>query len=121
VEDHYDVRELMKVALVSFGYRVIEAANGWDAIIVATQEIPDLILMDIQMPAIDGFEATVLLHEHQATKQIPIIGVSAYSSEESLADANDVGIDEYLTKPIDPIALRETVSKYLGAKSSEGG
>lgn len=113
VEDHNDTRLMIKTAVKSFGYLVVEAASGWQAIEVAARVRPDLVLMDISMPTLDGFETTCLLRAQREMARVPIIAVTAYDSSDDRADAEDVGITEYITKPIDLDHLRGLISRHL--------
>lgn len=113
VEDNSDVRFMLKVALEFKGYFVVEAANGWDAVGLATRERPDLILMDLRLPVLDGVEAACLLKEQEEFRDIPIIAITGHDSEEARADAADVGFDEYIKKPVELDHLEATVARFL--------
>ncbi len=101
VDDTHDARLLLKQTLERKGYRVVEAANGWDAVGLAHHARPDLILMDLHLPVFDGIEATCILRELEEFRDVPIIATTAHDSADSRADALEVGCDEYFTKPID--------------------
>lgn len=91
-EDHLDSRDALRALLEAFGYHVLEAANGRQAVEIALMHDPDLILMDIMMPELDGFEATRQLRRHEATHTTPIIAVTAMEGAHQLAiqaGAND--------------------------------
>jgi CheY-like chemotaxis protein len=113
VEDFADTRVMLRQALETYGFRVVEAANGWDAVKVAMSEHPRLILMDLHMPVLDGFETTCLLREHPEMCDVPIIAVSAFDSSDDHADAEDAGITAYLTKPVDLESLQDLICRLL--------
>jgi CheY-like chemotaxis protein len=110
-EDHLDSRDAMRALLEAFGYRVLLAANGREAIAVALEKKPDLILMDIMMPELDGFEATRELRRHTSTADTPIIAVTAMEGAQQLA--LQAGATDYVRKPIDIRGLLAKVSNWL--------
>jgi CheY-like chemotaxis protein len=116
VEDFDDTRLMMKMWLVRNGYRVIEAETGEEAIDVAQRELPDLIIMDVMMPGMNGLDATQRIREYQALRGTPIVAVSAYGANEYRSLAIEAGCDEYVSTPFDPDALAELI-KNLIAKS----
>jgi two-component system, cell cycle response regulator DivK len=105
-EDHLDSRDALRALLEAFGYRVVEAVNGRQAVDVALQSHPDLILMDIMMPELDGFEATRELRRHTETSTTPIIAVTAMEGAQQLAI--QAGADDFVRKPVD---IRRLVAK----------
>lgn len=105
-EDHLDSRDALRALLEAFGYRVLEAVNGRQAVEIALLHCPDLILMDIMMPELDGFEATRQLRRHQETHTIPIIAVTAMEGAHQLAI--QAGANDYIRKPVD---IRRLVAK----------
>ncbi|MEX1182666.1 MAG: response regulator [Gemmatimonadota bacterium] len=105
-EDHLDSRDALRALLEAFGYRVIEAVNGREAIRLALSKRPDLILMDIMMPELDGFEATRELRRHAEMARIPIIAVTAMEGAHQLAI--QAGANDYVRKPVD---IRRLVAK----------
>ena len=105
-EDHLDSRDALRALLEAFGYNVLEAANGRQAVEIALRHDPDLILMDIMMPELDGFEATRQLRRHQATHATPIIAVTAMEGAHQLAI--QAGANDYVRKPVD---IRRLVAK----------
>lgn len=113
VEDFADTRVMLRQALSACGFRVVEASNGWEAVKVAMRERPRLILMDLHMPVLDGFETTCLLREHPEMCDVPIIAVSAYDSGDDHADAEDAGITAYVTKPVDIEDLQDLIRRLL--------
>ena len=116
VEDFDDTRLMMKMWLVKNGYRVVEAETGEEAINVAQRELPDLIIMDVMMPGMNGLDATQRIREYQALRRTPIVAVSAYGANEYRSLAIEAGCNEYVSTPFDPNALAELI-KNLIAKS----
>ena len=95
------------------GYTVFEARNGEEAVRVADAERPQLILMDLSLPLIDGLAATRLIRKLPASKQIPIIAVSAHDTADFHSEALSAGCDGYVTKPIDFTELEELIAQLL--------
>jgi CheY-like chemotaxis protein len=115
VEDFRDARAMLKDALETKGYRVVEAADGWEAVGLATRNRPDLILMNMHLPVLDGVEAACLLREHGEFSDVPMIAITAHDSADSRADAADCGFDGYVTKPIDLDRLEPLIERLLKA------
>ena len=101
VEDFEDNRFMMRRLLEMSGYRVIEAVNGKQAVEAAISERPDLILMDLSLPMLDGLAATRRIREAEGLGRVPIVAVSAHDSADFHTEALAAGCDEYVTKPID--------------------
>jgi len=114
VEDYDDTRYLLKRLLESKGYRVLEAVNGQEAVEIAKTEHPDLILMDLDLPILDGIEATQHLRQQSATKSVPIVAVTAYPMSYTHVKAFAKGCNEYLSKPIDFDELDKLLTRYVG-------
>ena len=114
VEDDPMSLELFRDLLEVSGYTTLEATDGRQGVELAKEKKPDLILMDIQLPVMDGLEATSILKADPATKNIPIIALTAYAMEEDEERALQAGSDGYLTKPIRIEEFLEEVAKYLG-------
>ncbi len=113
VEDYQDTRELMRFLLeVILEHRVIEAVDGSEAVKQARQERPDLILMDISMPVMDGIEATRLIKQLDGFDDIPIVAVTGHS-EKYQNEAIDAGVTEVIRKPVDIDDLKPLLSHYL--------
>lgn len=113
VEDHLDSREALCALLEAFGFTVVEARNGLEALELARSSPPDLVLMDIMMPELDGFEATRRLRGFPETRQIPIITLTAM--EGARAKALEAGADDFLAKPINSGQLLEKVKDWLNS------
>ncbi len=120
VEDNEDNRTVYRTILEHFGYEVIEARNGEDGIRMAREELPDLILMDISIPVIDGWEATRILKSEEKTSNIPIIALTAHALATDRAKAEEIGCDGYLAKPCEPRRVVAEVEKFIGAGREVG-
>jgi CheY-like chemotaxis protein len=110
-EDHLDSRDALRALLEAFGYTVLLAANGRQAVDLAIRALPDLILMDIMMPELDGFEATRELRANARTRAIPILAVTAMEGAHQLA--LQAGADDCMRKPVDLRGLVERVGVLL--------
>jgi DNA-binding response OmpR family regulator len=119
-EDERDIREFLMVALQVSGFNVIEARNGEEAVALANSHMPDLILLDVRMPKVTGFEACETLKASPNTKDIPVVFLSAYANKDEIRQGLALGADEYLTKPIAPDVLTERVSCILKQFQPEG-
>lgn len=117
VEDFEDNRFMMRRLLEMSGYRVLEAINGEEAVKLAEQEQPDLILMDLSLPLLDGLAATRRIRAHEGLRQVPIIAVSAHDTADFHADALAAGCNDYVTKPIDFDKLESLLSDLLPGKT----
>jgi two-component system, cell cycle response regulator DivK len=115
VEDYEDSRFSLSKLLEIEGYEVLEAVDGAQAISLAINARPDLILMDVTLPKIDGLSATRQIREHEAMSLVPIIALSALDPSDFQTRAKDAGCTDTLTKPIDFSALMLLMSKYLPA------
>jgi two-component system cell cycle response regulator DivK len=109
VEDYADSRFMLARLLEMCGYRVLEAADGREAVEAAERECPDVVLMDLQMPVLDGFTATSIIRRIESTCRVPVIAVSAQSTEDYVAAARRVGCDHFVPKPVDFDLLLELV------------
>jgi two-component system cell cycle response regulator DivK len=115
VDDQEDNRRILRDLLTSAGYEVIEATTGEDAVTSAETQAPDLILMDIQLPGIDGYEATRRIKANPRLRQIPLIVVTSYALSGDDAKAFSAGANAYVSKPFSPRALLAKVREYLPA------
>ena len=113
VEDFDDTRLMMKLWLMKKGYRVVEAENGEEAITLAEQQHPDLIIMDMMMPGLSGLDATRRIREDQSLQRTPIVAVSAYGADEYRAKAIAAGCDEYVSTPFEPDTLGALIKRLL--------
>jgi len=123
-DDLGDTREVMRLLLELRGHEVIEAANGEEAVERAVHERPDFVLMDLNMPIMDGFHATRRLREAQQTAEIPIVALSAAADERWRSKALECGCDGYYSKPLDfddldaLLRVPETISAGRGARAA---
>jgi two-component system cell cycle response regulator DivK len=113
VEDQADNRRILRDLLVNAGYELIEAESGEEAITAVAARRPDLILMDIQLPVIDGYEATRRIRSNPELKSIPIIAVTSYALAGDETKALAAGCTAYITKPFSPRALLAKVQEHL--------
>jgi two-component system, cell cycle response regulator DivK len=113
VEDTEDNRFMMRRLLEMTGYRVVEAMNGEEAVKLAKTESPNLILMDLSLPVIDGLAATRLIRKLPEFKSTPIIAVSAHDTDDFQSEAIQAGCNTYVTKPIDFNELEQLIAKLL--------
>ncbi len=113
IEDHEDNRQIMNDTLSAAGFEVIEAVTGDAGVAMAESERPDLILMDIQLPGIDGYEATRLIKAKPALRHIPIIVVTSYALSGDDVKAKEAGCNAYLAKPFRPRELLAKVREFL--------
>jgi CheY-like chemotaxis protein len=114
VEDYQDAREMYAAYLQYAGFRVAEATNGLEAIEQSVALKPDIILMDLALPKVDGWEATRRLKADAELAGIPVIVISARAMPADEARAREAGCDDYLTKPLDETALFEKLERHLG-------
>jgi two-component system, cell cycle response regulator DivK len=115
VEDHEDNRQILRDLLGSVGYEMIEAWDGEAALTKLTEVRPDLILMDIQLPGMDGYEVTRRVKANPDWKAIPIIVVTSYALSGDEDKARQAGCDDYVAKPYSPRALLAKIRGYLPA------
>jgi len=113
VDDNEDNRQILIDLLSTAGYDVIEARTGFDAVATAGREVPNLVLMDIQLPGMDGLEATRRIKAQPALAAIPVIAVTSYALAGDDRKATDAGCDDYVTKPFSPRALLAKVRAIL--------
>jgi two-component system cell cycle response regulator DivK len=113
VEDHEENRRIMRDLLTSASYEMIEAVTGEDGVTMAERERPDLILMDIQLPGIDGYETTRRIKANPALRAIPIIAVTSYALSGDDVKAREAGCNDYVTKPFSPRALLAKIRQHL--------
>jgi CheY-like chemotaxis protein len=113
VEDVEDTRLFMRLALEDQGFIVFEAEDGHAAVASARREPPDVILMDLSLPRMDGFAAAKLMRQEQGLKNVPIIAVTAHHETDFRSDAKASGFDAYVTKPIDVNWLKELINGLI--------
>jgi len=113
VEDTEDNRQMMRRLLEMSGYRVVEAINGVEAVKLASEEKPGIILMDLSLPLIDGLTATRRIRSLPGLSKVPIVAVSAHDTADFHSEALAAGCNAYVTKPIDYSELEEVVNRLL--------
>ena len=116
VDDDKPIRDLLKVIFASKGMEVFQAENGDSGIALAREEKPDIMVLDMNMPGMTGWEVLPLLKSHPDTKLIPVVALSAHSSSESRDQAYGAGCDLYINKPIDPAKILTAVLELLATK-----
>jgi len=121
VEDFEDSRFMLRRLLEIAGYRVVEASDGEQAVELAVQKRPALILMDLSLPKLDGLTATRKIRQHQTMGRVPIVAVSAHDAPESRIEALEAGCDEYVTKPIDFDNLNALLKRFLPQEGNPDG
>jgi CheY-like chemotaxis protein len=113
VDDFDDTRLLLRTWLERRGFRVIEAENGFEAIDQAETQSPDLIIMDMQMPQLDGLSATRRIRDLKSLNSVPIVAVSAYGADQFRELALAAGCDEYVSTPFEPATLEGIISSLV--------
>ena len=116
IEDQEDNRQIVRDLVTASGYELIEATTGEEGLEVAARERPDLILMDIQLPGIDGYEVTRRIKANPKLSKIPIIAVTSYALSGDDKKAFAAGCDGYVTKPYSPRLLLAKIREYLPSK-----
>jgi CheY-like chemotaxis protein len=120
VDDYEGMRQAAHLALETLGYRVVEASDGEDAVELAQAELPDLILMDLSMPHLDGFGAIHRIRRLLGLRNVPVIAFSAHTAKEVREDALAAGCREFLTKPVNLEILKAAVERCLSTDVPEG-
>ncbi len=118
IEDNSDNMMLVRRVLMVEGYEIIEAENGTEGLEKATSDTPDIILTDINLPDIDGYEITKQLKKDETTAHIPIVAMTANATPKQQGEVFEAGCDGLITKPIDIDKLPEQIEHYLKGKSS---
>ena len=117
-DDNQQIRLLVGAALRSLGHDIVQAVDGEDALEKAIAEQPDLVLLDVTMPKLDGFEVLGFLRKQPETADAKVIMLTTAAQQDDLQHGADLGCDEYLTKPFDPKGLRAVVEKVLAEMDS---
>lgn len=112
-EDERDIRELLKFTLQFAGHTITEAANGAEAVDLATAKTPDLIMTDVRMPRMTGYEVCRALKKIDTVKDIPVIILTARGQDEEVAEGMDAGAVDYITKPFGAVELTERIAEIL--------
>lgn len=119
VDDDVDTVKFMQLMLTKLGYQVVTAANGMQALEVAHRELPDLIILDVMMPSMDGYEVARSLRRHPETAITPILMFTAKAQVEDKVKGYDTGVNLYLTKPIHPIDLHANIKSLLSQRQTQ--
>jgi CheY-like chemotaxis protein len=117
VDDYLDALDIWALYLRSLGYRVSTASDGEDALAQAQQLLPDLIVLDLELPRISGFDVARQLKASHETRHIPLIAATGYSHTRQLDQARDIGFDQIVIKPCDPDFLVEEIERLLDSAS----
>jgi DNA-binding response OmpR family regulator len=115
-EDDEDILELVVFDLEDEGYDVMTARNGEDAVTLALERAPDLVLLDVAMPGLDGYEVTRRLRAEQATRAIPVVLLTARAQVRDVIEGFEAGANDYVTKPFRPDELRTRLHAALGRR-----
>jgi DNA-binding response OmpR family regulator len=115
-DDEEDLRELVSYRLSRSGYEVVEAVDGQEALELATERTPDLMVLDVMMPRLDGYELTRRVREEDSLRSVPVILLTARSQETDVSRGFEVGADDYLKKPFNPDELVARVRAVLGRR-----
>jgi DNA-binding response OmpR family regulator len=113
-DDDPDIRSLVALRLEKSGYEVVSARDGEQALATALERVPDLALLDVMMPKLDGYEVTERLREQDETRHLPVILLTARVQESDIARGVEAGADDYVTKPFSTGELRDRVQAVLG-------
>lgn len=117
-EDEPDIRELIRLALQFNGYEVISASDGVEAVELASNNSFDLIMLDVRMPRLTGYEACRQLRKMDSTKEVPIIFLSAKGQEAEVDEGLEAGADRYILKPFAPIELANEIKQILAERGA---
>jgi DNA-binding response OmpR family regulator len=120
-EDEADIRNLIAFSLEYIGYKVVQATNGQEAVTMAAVEQPDLIMLDVRMPKLNGYEACRALKAQESTKDIPVVFLSARGQETEIKYGLELGAEEYILKPFAPDALQHRVTSIIGRLQQKKG
>ncbi len=115
IDDEVHIVKIIQYKLKLDGYEVLCALSGEEGLKIAYKDTPDIILLDIMMPTMNGYEVLDQLKKNENTKNIPVIMVTAKNQEADMLKAELLGIVEYITKPFSPQAVLETVKKFIGS------
>ena len=115
-DDDADILSLVAFRLERAGYDVVPASDGEEALRLAVERTPDLAVLDVMMPKLDGYEVTARLRSHEATRRMPVILLTARVQESDVARGFEAGADDYIKKPFSPQELRARVQAILGRR-----
>lgn len=115
-DDNRNIRTVIKMSLESLGYKVLEAANGLEALEIIGNSRPDIVVLDVMMPKIDGYEVCFRLKKSPELRDIPVVMLTAKTNKEDKFLGREVGADRYLSKPFDPEELEDVIQRILESK-----
>lgn len=116
-DDNQQIRLLVKAALRSLGHELIEATDGEEALKTALERVPDLVLLDVTMPKLDGWEVLRFMRRRPETADVPVMMLTTAAQVWDIKHGEELGCNDYLTKPFEPKELREHVQRMLGEGS----
>jgi DNA-binding response OmpR family regulator len=119
-EDEPDIREFLSIALQINGFNVITARNGEEAVALTSSHRPDLVLLDVRMPKVSGYQACETLKRSSDTREIPVVFLSAFANKDEVQQGLALGAEAYLTKPIAPDILVQRVNEVLQQIKTRG-
>ena len=114
VEDDEDCRTLYRLALEYFGYRVVEAVDGMDGVSAAHRDVPGLVIMDLSLPRMDGYDTLRALRDNPATAAVPALALTGHVTDRDRARALAAGFDLFLSKPVPPSEVLDHVRRLVG-------
>lgn len=119
VDDEDHVREMIELRLTRFGFQVLHASTGEEALEMTEREMPALVLLDVMLPGVDGFQVCAQLKENDATRDIPVMMLTAKGEAKDIIRAFDAGAVDYIVKPYDPLILQQKLVQSLGEEEPE--
>ena len=119
VEDNLDNQVIYRMILEHYGYEVIEAGDGRTGVELARDRRPDIVLMDISLPVMDGWDATRILKGDPATAAIPVIALTAHALRSDEAKAQEIGFDAFIRKPAEPKLVLQMVQRFVGGAAPD--
>lgn len=120
VDDSDDAREVYAALLSAWGFRVAEASTGREAVDLAVDLLPDVILMDLSMPELDGLDATRLIKRDARTRHIPVLLFTCHDFDDHVREARQAGCDAFLAKPCSPDVVRREIQSLLASREARG-
>lgn len=120
-DDNADSREMIREFLAAWGFEVLEACNGAETVAKVRQWSPDLVLMDLQMPFLDGYAVIEQIRRHERARRVPVIAITALAMQSNRERALAAGFDAYISKPLDFRSLRNQLKELLSNGSVEKG
>ncbi|MDP6439060.1 MAG: response regulator [Candidatus Brocadiia bacterium] len=119
VDDEEHVREMIELRLTRFGFQVLHASTGEEALEMTEREMPALVLLDVMLPGVDGFQVCAQLKDNDATRDIPVMMLTAKGEAKDIIRAFDAGAVDYIVKPYDPLILQQKLVQSLGEEEPE--